>query len=187
MHRHHCCCSVTKSCHTPCTPMDCSTSLSSVLYCRPELFLSIELVMLSKHLILYFPLLLLPLILPNIRVFSSESAPYIRWPKYWGFPMGYSLPGFSVHRISQARILEQVAISFSRGCSKPRDWTHVSSLAGGFFTTGKPKDRQIVMVGPWRRTLCIVVSLAYRDDWNRYCLSADNNDYIYPQYCSFSL
>ena len=38
-------------------------------------------------------------------------------------PMDYSSPGSSVHRISQARILEWVAISCSSGSSKPRDWT----------------------------------------------------------------
>ena len=45
----------------------------------------IELVMPSNHLILCPPLLLLPSIFPNIRVFSSESALPIRWPKYWSF------------------------------------------------------------------------------------------------------
>ena len=55
--------------------------------------------------------------------------------------MDYSLPGSSVHGISQARILEGIAISFSRGSSWPRDWTRFSCLAGRFFTTetlGKP-------------------------------------------------
>ena len=41
--------------------------------------------MLSNHQILCFPLLLLPLIFPGIRVFSNESALHIRWPKYWSF------------------------------------------------------------------------------------------------------
>jgi len=50
-------------------------------------------------------------------------------------PMDCSLPGSSVHGISQARTLEWVAISFSRGSSHPRDWICVSCLAGGFFTT----------------------------------------------------
>ena len=45
--------------------------------------------MLSNHLILYHPLLLLPSILPRIRVFSNESSFRIRWPKYWSF--GFSL------------------------------------------------------------------------------------------------
>ena len=50
-------------------------------------------------------------------------------------PRDCSLPGSSVHGVSQAGILEWVAIFFSRGFSWPRDWTHVSCLAGGFFTT----------------------------------------------------
>ena len=47
--------------------------------------MSIESVMPSNHLILCRPLLLLPSILPSIRVFSNESALHIRWPKYWSF------------------------------------------------------------------------------------------------------
>ena len=47
--------------------------------------MSIESVMPSNHLILCHPLLLLPSIFPSIRVFSSESALCIRWPKYWNF------------------------------------------------------------------------------------------------------
>ena len=47
----------------------------------------IESVMPSSHLILCHPLLLLPSIFPNIRVFSNESALCIRWPKYWSFQL----------------------------------------------------------------------------------------------------
>ena len=47
--------------------------------------MSIELVMPSNYLIPFRPLLLLPSIIPNIRVFSNESALHIRWPKYWSF------------------------------------------------------------------------------------------------------
>ena len=47
--------------------------------------ISMELVMLSNHLIVCCPLLLLPPIPPSIRVFSNESALPIRWPKYWSF------------------------------------------------------------------------------------------------------
>ena len=46
---------------------------------------SYELVMPSNHLILCHPLLPLPSTFPSIRVFSSESAVCIRWPKYWSF------------------------------------------------------------------------------------------------------
>ena len=53
--------------------------------------MSTELVMLSNHLILCCPLLLLPSISPSIRVFSNELALCIRWPKYWGFGFSISL------------------------------------------------------------------------------------------------
>ena len=53
-------------------------------------------------------------------------------------PMDFSLPGSSVHGISQARILEQVATFFSRGSSWCRDRTWVSCIAGGFFTAKPP-------------------------------------------------
>ena len=48
--------------------------------------------------------------------------------------MDWSLPGCSVHRILQAKILEWVAIPFSRGSSQPRDQTQVSCTAGRLFT-----------------------------------------------------
>ena len=44
----------------------------------------------SNHLILCCPLLLLPSIFPNIKVFSNESALHIRWPKYWSFSFNIS-------------------------------------------------------------------------------------------------
>ena len=47
--------------------------------------------MLSNHLILCHPLLLLPSIFPSVRVFSSESVLAIRWPKYWSFTFSISL------------------------------------------------------------------------------------------------
>ena len=47
--------------------------------------MSIESVMPSSHLILCRPLLLLPSIVPSIRVFSNESTLHMRWPKYWSF------------------------------------------------------------------------------------------------------
>ena len=48
--------------------------------------------------------------------------------------MNCSLPGSSIHGILQARILECVAISFSRGTSWPRNWTQVRCIAGRCFT-----------------------------------------------------
>ena len=52
--------------------------------------MSIESVLPSNHLILCRPLFLLPSIFPSIRVFSSESALHIRWPKYWSFSFSNS-------------------------------------------------------------------------------------------------
>ena len=56
--------------------------------------MSIESVMPSHHLILCHPLLLLPSIFPNIRVFSNEAA-LLRWPKYWSF--GFNIRSFNEH------------------------------------------------------------------------------------------
>ena len=85
--------------------------------------------MLSNHLIICLPLLLLPSIFPSIRVFSNESVLHIRWPKYWSFSFSISpcneylglisfrmdwldlladqetLKGFFQHHISKASIL----------------------------------------------------------------------------------
>ena len=52
--------------------------------------MSIESVMLSSHLILCHPLLLLLPILPSVRVFSNESTLHMRWPKYWSFSLSIS-------------------------------------------------------------------------------------------------
>ena len=57
-------------------------------------------------------------------------------------PMDCSLPGSFLHRILQARILEWVAISFSRGSSWPRDWTGVSRIAGRCFNLWATREAQ---------------------------------------------
>ena len=74
---------------TLCDPVDRSMPGSSVLHCLLE-FMSTESVMLSNHLILCQPLLLLPLIFPSIRVFSNELALHIKCPKYWSFSFSIS-------------------------------------------------------------------------------------------------
>ena len=63
----------------------CQASLSITNCWSSFRLMSIESVMPSSHLILCRPLLLLPLIPPNIRVFSSKSTLRMRWPKYWSF------------------------------------------------------------------------------------------------------
>ena len=54
-------------------------------------------------------------------------------------PMDCNLPGFSVHEILQARILEWVASSFSSGFSWPRDWTQVQSLQADSLPSEPPE------------------------------------------------
>ena len=78
-------------------------------------------------------------------------------------PVDCSLPGSSVHGILQARILEWVAIPFSRGPSQRRDPTHISCIAGGFFTAKPPwkplRGFSWYKIGAWK------VLLDWRNDW----------------------
>ena len=84
--------SVAQSCPTLCNPMDCSMPGLPVHHHSWSLLklMSIESVMPSNHLILCRTLLLLPSILPSIRVFSKESVLRIRWPKYCSFNFSIS-------------------------------------------------------------------------------------------------
>ena len=86
------CCSFAHLCPTLCDPMDCAHQASlSITNSRSLLrLMSIESVMPSNCLILCCPLLLLPSILPSIRVFSSESALHVKWPEYWNFSFSIS-------------------------------------------------------------------------------------------------
>ena len=82
-----CCCSVTQLCPTLCDLIDSSMLGFPVLHYLPEFaqIMSIELMMPSNHHILCYLLLLLPSILPSIRVFSNDLVHCIRWSKYWSF------------------------------------------------------------------------------------------------------
>ena len=66
------------------------TSLSFTISPSLLRLISIELVMPSNHLILCCPLFLLPSVFPSIRIFCSESAVRISWPKYWSFSFSIS-------------------------------------------------------------------------------------------------
>ena len=96
-------CSVAKSCPTPVTPWTaaCQASLSFTMFWSLLRLISIESMMPFNHLILCCLLLLLSSIFPSIRVFSNESALYIRWPKYWSFSISPSnkYPGSTYFRI----------------------------------------------------------------------------------------
>ena len=66
-------------------------------------------------------------------------------PTLWD-PMDSCPPGSSVHGISQARILEWLAVSYLRGSFQPRDQTQVSCIAGGFFTTRVTRESSKVII-----------------------------------------
>ena len=70
-------------------------------------------------------------------------------------PMNYSLSGSSVRGISQARILEWVAISFSRGPSRPRDQTQVSCIVVRFFTIWPTREAHSIQI--WSHQLEIII------------------------------
>ena len=84
--------SVAQSCPTLSTPWTAAhqDSLSNTSSRSLLKLMFIELVMPSSHFILCCPLLLLPSIFPNIRVFTDESTLRIRWPKYWSFSFSVS-------------------------------------------------------------------------------------------------
>ena len=97
------CCLVAKSWLTLCDPVDCSIPCLPVpryLKCQASLsftiswslfkLMSIESVMPFNHFIFCRPLVLLPSIFPSIRVFSTELAFCIRWPKFWSFSFSIS-------------------------------------------------------------------------------------------------
>ena len=86
--------SVTQSCLTlwPHELQHARASLSNTNAQSLPKPMSIELVMPFNHLILCYPLLLPPSIFTSIRVFSNESALYIKWPKYWSFSFNIILP-----------------------------------------------------------------------------------------------
>ena len=81
-----------QSCPTLCDPVNRSMPGSLTITNSQSLLklTSIESMMPSNRLILCRPLLLLPSVLPNIRVFSNESVLCIRWPKYWNFSFSIS-------------------------------------------------------------------------------------------------
>ena len=110
--------------------------------------LSIELVIPSNHLILCRPLLLLPSILPSIRVFSNESALRIRWPKYWSFSFNISpsneYPGLISFRMDwldllavQGTLKSPLQHYGSKASILRRSAFFIVQLSHPYMTTGK--------------------------------------------------
>ena len=109
--------------------------------------MSIESVMPSNHLILCHPLFLLPSIFPSIKVFSSESALCIRWPKYWNFSFNTSPSnsGLISFRMDWLDLLEVQGTlkSFLQDYSSKASILQcsaffISQLSQPYMTSGKP-------------------------------------------------
>ena len=127
----------------------CQASLS-ITNSRSSLKLTfIKSVMPSSHLILCRPLLLLPPIPPNIRVFSNESTPHMRWPKYWSFSFSISPssehPGLISFRMEWSDLLaiQGTLKSLLQRCSLKTSIFQLSAsftvqLSHPYMTTGKP-------------------------------------------------
>ena len=86
------CGSLAQSCLTVCDPVDAAhqASLSFTISWSLLKLMSIKSVMPSNHLTLCHPLLLLPSLVPSLRVFSNESALHVRWSEYWSFRFSIS-------------------------------------------------------------------------------------------------
>ena len=101
---------------------------------------SIESVMPSNHLILYHPLLLLPLIFPSIKVFSNESVLHIRWPKCWCFSVSPSneYSGLISFRIDGFDLLViQGTLKSSKASILQHSAFFIVQLSHPYMTTGK--------------------------------------------------
>ena len=110
--------------------------------------MSIKSMMPSNHLILCRPLLLLPSILPSIRVFSNESALHIRWPKYWSFSFNISPsnehPGLIYFRMDwldllavQGTLKSLLQHHSSKASMLQRSAFFIVQLSHPYMTTGK--------------------------------------------------
>ena len=120
--------------------MDCSTPGFPVLLYLPEFAQTYELrsvdsVMPSSHLILCRPLLL-PSIFPSIRVFSNESALYIRWPKYQSFSFSNS-PSNEYSGMISFRMdwLDLLAVQGTLKSSPAPQFKSIDSLTLSFLLT----------------------------------------------------
>ena len=138
--------SVTQSCPTLCIAA-CQASLS-ITNSRSSLKLtSIELVMPSSHLILCYPLLLLPPIPPSIRLFSNESTLRMKWPKYWSFSFSISPsnehPGLTFFRMDWLDLLavqgtlKSLLQHHSSKASILRHSAFFTAFSYPYMTTGK--------------------------------------------------
>ena len=125
--------------------------LSIINSWSPPTPMSIESMMPYNHLILYGPRLLLPEILPNIRVFSNESALRIRWPKYWSF-------GFNISPSNEHPGL----ISFRM------DWLDLLAVLGTLKSLLQHHSSKASIL--WCSALFIVQLTSIHDHWKNHSL-----------------
>ena len=124
-----CCCSSAKLCLTICCTLwtaACPAPLSFSISQSLLKFMSIDSVMLSNHLILCHPLLLLPSVFPSIRVFSGELALCIRWPKYRSFSISIN-PSMNIQGwfpLGLTGLISLLSKRLSRVFSSTTIWKH---------------------------------------------------------------
>ena len=151
---------VAQSCPNPCDPMDCSLSGSSVhgiFQTRVLEWVAIsfsrgssqpknqtQVSCIAGRFFTDWAMREAPIILIR-KVLVTRLCPTLC------NPVDYSTPGFSVHGVLQARILEWVAIPFSRGSSWPRDQTWVSCTAGKFFTIWATREAPMRSRENWKK------------------------------------
>ena len=151
----------------------CQASLSIAISQSLLKLMSIELLMPSNHLILCYPLLLLPSIFPSIRVFSNESVVPIRGPKYWSFSFSIS-PSNEHSGIISFRVdwFDLLAVEGTLKSLQNHSWKAPILQCSAFFivqfshpyiTTGKTTALTIwIFVGQVMSLLFNTLSLSYR-------------------------
>ena len=184
----------------PATPWTAArqASLSFTISWNLLKFISIELVMISYHLIHFHTLLLLPSIFPSIRVFSNESALLIRWTKYWSFSFSPSseysglitlqskgLKSLLQHHSSKASILWHSAF-FMVQLSHPymttvktialTIWIFVSKVMALLFNT---LSRFVIVFLP--RSKCLLIS------WRQSAIVGTAKHFFHTRCTSFTL
>ena len=129
---------------TLCDPMEYRTLSLAISQSLPK-FLSIVSVMPSNHLILWCPLLLLPLIYPSIRDFSNDSAVFIRWPKYWS--LGFSISPSDEYSGSISFKIDWLISLQSKGLS--RIFSSTTAVKRQFFSA-LPSSWSSLYVHTWQ-------------------------------------
>ena len=127
--------------------------------------MSIESVMSHNHLILCCPLLLSPSIIPSIRVFSSESVPHIKWPKYWSFSFSIT-PSNEFSGLIHFRIdwCDLLAVQGTLKSLLQHHSSKASILCPQLSLWSKPHIHTCLLEKPllWLYDLCHPKSIVYR-------------------------